>query len=98
MRNFLSIIVISVLLYSCNLQPGSDEITWGEWKVGQAGDSVTYKASVPGCIHTDLLNNGIIEDPFFGDNESKQQWIGETEWVYSTTFIPGEKDFLRKNI
>ncbi len=31
--------------------------------------------SVPGTVHTDLLELGLIEDPFFEDNELKLQWI-----------------------
>ncbi|NNC12033.1 glycoside hydrolase family 2 protein [Planctomonas sp. JC2975] len=43
-------------------------------------------AVVPGCVHTDLLRAGLIDEPFDGDNESLQQWIGSTTWRYSTTF------------
>ena len=43
-------------------------------------------ATVPGVIHTDLLRAGLIEDPFDGDNESAQHWIGRTSWRYETTF------------
>ena len=45
-----------------------------------------YAASVPGCIHTDLLSNGLIEDPFFRANENSHQWIGEKDWEYKTIF------------
>ena len=41
---------------------------------------------MPGCVHTDLLNNRLIEDPFYRDNEQKQQWIGKTDWEYQTSF------------
>jgi beta-mannosidase len=43
-------------------------------------------AEVPGCVHTDLLRAGLIADPFDGDNESTQQWIGDTVWQYRNTF------------
>ncbi|WP_022882939.1 glycoside hydrolase family 2 protein [Gryllotalpicola ginsengisoli] len=43
-------------------------------------------AVVPGVIHTDLLRAGVIADPFDGDNEAAQQWIGDTSWRYRTTF------------
>ncbi|WP_066514682.1 glycoside hydrolase family 2 protein [Curtobacterium ammoniigenes] len=43
-------------------------------------------AQVPGVIHTDLLRAGCIADPFDGDNEAAQQWIGDTSWRYATTF------------
>jgi beta-mannosidase len=43
-------------------------------------------AVVPGVIHTDLLRAGLIAAPFDGDNESAQQWIGDTVWRYETMF------------
>ncbi|MGN6445902.1 glycoside hydrolase family 2 protein [Amnibacterium sp.] len=43
-------------------------------------------AQVPGVVHTDLLRAGRIADPFDGDNEAAQQWIGDTDWRYRTVF------------
>jgi beta-mannosidase len=49
-------------------------------------------AVVPGEAHLDLLAAGLIDDPFDGDNEAAQQWIGDTSWRWSTTFdwTPGD--------
>jgi beta-mannosidase len=43
-------------------------------------------ASVPGCVHTDLLAAGLIEDPYLDENETKLAWIGRTDWEYTTSF------------
>jgi beta-mannosidase len=43
-------------------------------------------ATVPGEVHLDLLRAGLIADPFDGDNEASQQWIGDTSWRYETRF------------
>jgi beta-mannosidase len=43
-------------------------------------------AQVPGCVHRDLLRNGLIEDPFVGTCELKQQWIEERDWDYVLHF------------
>src|ERR1700736_6623640 len=43
-------------------------------------------AQVPGVVHTDLLRNGLIPDPFDRDNEFHLQWIGLADWEYQTTF------------
>ncbi len=43
-------------------------------------------AGVPGTVHTDLLANGLIPDPFWRDSELSLQWIGEEDWSYRTTF------------
>jgi len=45
-----------------------------------------FAATVPGTIHTDLLNNKIIEDPFYSDNELKMGWITLCDWNYQTKF------------
>lgn len=39
------------------------------WKFRQARLTNWYPATVPGVVHTDLLQNKIIEDPFFRLNE-----------------------------
>ncbi len=43
-------------------------------------------ARVPGCIHTDLLRHGLIQDPFFGRNETTLQWIERRDWRYRARF------------
>ncbi|AQZ60258.1 Beta-mannosidase [[Actinomadura] parvosata subsp. kistnae] len=43
-------------------------------------------ASVPGCVHTDLLAAGAIGDPYLDDNEHRLAWIGRTDWTYRTSF------------
>ncbi|MEV4755350.1 glycoside hydrolase family 2 TIM barrel-domain containing protein [Micromonospora sp. NPDC049559] len=47
---------------------------------------VRVPATVPGCVHTDLLAAGLIPDPYLDDNETGLAWIGRTDWVYETTF------------
>ncbi|MDQ2856639.1 MAG: hypothetical protein M3R68_09945, partial [Acidobacteriota bacterium] len=54
------------------------------WQFREVGKNTWYSATVPGCVHTDLLNNKLIDDPFYRDNEQKQQWIGKTDWEYQT--------------
>lgn len=65
------------------------------WTVRVAPDSVNaggvdpqlrIPARVPGSVHTDLLAAGLIDDPFLGDNEAAQRWIGQTDWIYETDF------------
>mgnify|MGYP001217453694 CR=1 FL=1 len=63
----------------------STEISSG-WTFRQAGKNEWLPATVPGCVHTDLLDNGKIEDPFYRLNEHKVQWIDKQDWEYKTTF------------
>ncbi len=43
-------------------------------------------ATVPGCVHTDLLAAGQIPDPFYGAHELDLQWIEERDWEYRADF------------
>jgi len=58
----------------------------GSWRLNQAGKKERFAATVPGCVHTDLLAAGAIEDPYYRDNELDVLWIGETDWVYRRSF------------
>ena len=68
------------------------------WQFREAGKPDWHNATVPGCVHTDLLANKLIEDPFYRDNEKKQQWIGKTDWEYRTTFKVTPETLKRENI
>src|SRR6058998_413501 len=37
------------------------------WQFREVGKDKWYPATVPGCVHTDLLNNRLIDDPFYRD-------------------------------
>lgn len=56
------------------------------WRFKQARLTNWYPATVPGVVHTDLIDNHIIEDPFFRLNERGLQWIDKEDWIYETTF------------
>lgn len=64
------------------------------WTFRQADKEEWLPATVPGCVHTDLLNNGKIQDPFYRLNERDLQWIDKVNWEYKTTIDVGE-DFVK---
>lgn len=64
-----------------------EKVSIGEyWKFRQAGKQEWLPATIPGTVHTDLLVNKKIEDPFFGTNEIALQWIDTLSWEYQTAF------------
>ena len=77
--------------------PTSFELNNG-WQFRQARLTNRYPATVPGTVHTDLLNNQIIEDPFFRMNERNMQWIDKEDWIYENKFDVPEEIFNKKNI
>src|SRR6185312_13534629 len=40
---------------------------------------------VPGAVHGDLLDAGLIPDPFLDDQEFEVAWVSRTDWVYECT-------------
>ena len=68
------------------------------WTFHQAGKQEWLPATVPGCVHTDLLKNGKIEDPFYRLNEHNLQWIDKVNWEYKTLFSVDEATFSRDRI
>jgi len=57
---------------------GTDE--WGK-------ETHCFMGEVPGCVHTDLLRQGIINDIFYRDNAEQIQWIERYSWSYSKEFV-----------
>ncbi|MGW8144099.1 MAG: beta-mannosidase [Anaerolineales bacterium] len=63
----------------------------GSWQFKQGGSDSWLLATVPGCVHTDLLAANQIPDPYFRDNENELLWIGEADWIYKRSFnVPPE--------
>ncbi len=76
-RIFLIIMLFSNLCYS-----QTNRLYVDKWEFRNTKEQKYYKALVPGTIHTDLFANKLIEDPFYGTNESSLQWIENEEWEY----------------
>lgn len=54
------------------------------WKFAQKDSLVWRNAVVPGCVHTDLVRENIIRDPFIGDAEKECKWVADKDWVYQS--------------
>ncbi|MCA1802011.1 MAG: hypothetical protein LC662_06090 [Rhodothermaceae bacterium] len=68
------------------------------WYFTEKGENNWKPASVPGNIHMDLFENGMIEDPFFGVNEQEMQWIGRKDWTWKTRFNIEESQISAHNV
>ncbi len=49
-------------------------------------DGKRLPATVPGDVTLDLWKNGIVEDPYFGLNHKKLDWIIGSDFEYETVF------------
>ena len=57
------------------------------WSFQMKGEDQWLPAEVPGCVHTDLLKNNRIPQPFYRSNEKELQWIDKKDWIYRCSFI-----------
>jgi beta-mannosidase len=85
------LLLVSPLCAATTVEPSSRALN-SDWQFRVVGTTDKaevqqwHPAQVPGVVHTDLLRNNLIPDPFDRDNEFRLQWIGLTDWEYQTTF------------
>jgi len=100
MKNVFFTILIITILVSCHSRTEKKSYTTMKintnWQFSQVGKDNWLTATVPGTVHTDLFDNGAIENPFYRLNEKDQQWIDKTDWEYKTEFEL-TNDLMAKN-
>jgi beta-mannosidase len=95
-----SVLLLIFICFSCQPKhniPQTTDLT-ENWQFKKVNDTIWKSATVPGNVHSDLLEHNLIEDPFIGDNEKDLQWISETDWEYKNTFLLDELTLQKKNI
>ena len=53
----------------------------------------SVSATVPGCVHTDLIKCGVIKDIYWRDNNDKYQWIENEDFTYTCKFDAEESEY-----
>ena len=61
----------------------------GTWKI--AGGKYNTTGKVPGSVYSALLENGLMEDPFYRDNEAKALEIMDDEFTFEREFVYEKK-------
>lgn len=68
----------------------------GEWKL--TGPKTNCAIQLPGDVHSCLLQNNIIKDPYYGCNEIDLLWVGQSTWTFEKEFdfkpTKGSKEIL----
>ena len=54
--------------------------------LGQNIQSAGYATQLPNTALNALFENGAIEDPFYGINEKRLQWLEKKDWIFEKTF------------
>ena len=64
------------------------------WKMRRTDQDKWYDAVVPGTVYTDLMKNGVMEDPYYRDNEDKARALMDYDYEYSEEFEVDNSDGL----
>ncbi|MCM1109589.1 MAG: hypothetical protein NC336_00070 [Clostridium sp.] len=96
LKSMLILTVSAVSIFSVNAEVSSRKLHDG-WRFRQGRSEIWYPATVPGTVHTDLMDNEIIEDPFFRLNERAVQWVDKEDWMYETTFNATPREVSSEN-
>src|SRR6056297_3508983 len=57
-----------------------------KWKLIRSADGSEYSCTVPFDTLSVLQDAGVIPDPYYGDNESRVQWVGKEDWILTAEF------------
>ena len=96
-NRIITLLLVAILFSVMDARPLQQFLHEG-WSFRQARGTNWYPATVPGVVHTDLLNNGLIEDPFYRLNERGVQWVDKEDWMYRTTFDVSPELLSKENI
>ena len=81
MRQSLLFVMVALLFTACSTSK-SDRMYLTDWQL--SWHNQWYPATVPGFLHTDLMDNGLIEDPYYGTCEDSCRWVEDRVWSYET--------------
>ena len=56
----------------------------GKWNLTNKERAINLSAQVPGSVYEALIDQRIIEDPFYGVREHEMSWIYNSDWSYET--------------
>lgn len=97
MKKLMLSSVLMLLFVLGYAEPLKKELN-NNWEFRQSRGVNWYPAKIPGVVHLDLMENGIIEDPFYRLNERACQWVDKEDWEYRTTFDVPEEMFIKDSI
>ncbi|MCO6161302.1 glycoside hydrolase family 2 protein [Flavobacterium sp. NRK F7] len=95
MNKYLVLFFFPIVFFGQNLKRS---LSSENWKFKQVDTKNWFTATVPGTVHTDLLANNVIPDPFLETNEKNVQWVEKKDWEYKTSFFLSQSEMNFKNI
>ncbi|XP_037587337.1 beta-mannosidase isoform X2 [Cebus imitator] len=83
-----------LLLELCGAGPTAAALSFslrGNWSICNGNGSLELPGAVPGCVHSALFQQGLIQDSYYRFNDLNYRWVSLDNWTYSKEFkIPFE--------
>ncbi|MDF2942567.1 MAG: beta-mannosidase [Herbinix sp.] len=70
----------------------------GVWDLRDKEKQVQVAGQLPGCNYLDLMKHGMIEDPFWGENEKEMTKLAEKDYEYAREFDISPELLLEERI
>ena len=67
------------------------QILQSNWKMKEVGSDNYCNVTLPGSVYSVLLENGLMEDPFYRDNEEEALKLSEKDYEFVTEFDVSEE-------
>lgn len=71
----------------------------GVWKCtgeDESGKALGFDVTVPGTVHSGMMENGLAENMFYGKNADKYMWIEKKEWSFERDFDFEKSENVKK--
>ena len=99
--NLAVYIIFLIIVTNCKeTQQNTSIELHNNWQFAIENDTNFQPATVPGYVHTDLLDNHVIDSLYWGKNPEKYNFVSDTGWVYKNKFQlnPDQMNYANKRL
>ncbi len=89
----IRLLIICFMMYG--LEVNAIEVV--NWVVVDPNNKSEIGLGDKGTVQEAYLNNGLLPDPFYGENEKLYQWMEEHKWTFKGTFLVRYDDIKQVN-
>ena len=83
-KSFSVLTLFIFMVMNCSELLSNSIVTW---KVVDAKSKAELPLGEKGSVQEAYINNGLLPDPFVGENEELFQWMEEHKWTFKGSFI-----------
>lgn len=70
----------------------------GTWSMKRAGDTTTYPATIPGSVYATYLENCVIDDLYWRDNEIAAFHLMDSDYTFTRSFLISGEDMSAQRL